>query len=61
MEETQSKFYRLRDDLTYYVAANRPDELDEAVIKSMFDEYQKTWDQLGNRWLQYRRYSELGQ
>jgi len=61
MEETQSRFYRLRDNLTHYVAANQPDELDEAVITSMFDEYQKIWDQLGERWLQYRRYSELGQ
>ena len=61
MEEAQSRFYRLRDNLTHYVAANQPDELDEAVITSMFDEYQKIWDQLGERWLQYRRYSELGQ
>jgi hypothetical protein len=48
------RFYRLRDNLTHYVAANQPDKLDEAVINSMFDEYQKIWDQLGERWLQYR-------
>src|SRR5690348_13226229 len=25
MEETQYRFYRLRDDLTYYIAATKPD------------------------------------
>lgn len=61
MEETQYKFYRLRDNLAYYVAANQPDKLDEVVINSMFNEYQIIWDQLGERWLEYRRHSGMGQ
>jgi hypothetical protein len=55
MENTQYRFYRLRDELTYYIAATQPDQLDEARIREMFDEYQRIWDQLGNRWMEYRR------
>jgi hypothetical protein len=55
MEEAQYKFYRLRDDLTYYIAASQPDQLDESRIQKMFDEYQQIWDQLSNRWMEYRR------
>jgi hypothetical protein len=58
MENTQYRFYRLRDELTYYIAATPPDQLDEAKIRVMFDEYQRTWDQLGNRWMEFRRASE---
>jgi len=28
MEEAQYKFYRLRDEATYYIAASQPDQLD---------------------------------
>jgi hypothetical protein len=55
MEEAQYKFYRLRDDLTYYIAASPPDQLNESRIQNMFDEYQTIWDQLSNRWMEYRR------
>jgi hypothetical protein len=55
MEEAQHKFYRLRDELTYYLAANQPDQLDEPTLRNMFDEYQQIWDQLGSRWMEYRR------
>lgn len=58
MEETQYKFYRLRDDVAYYMAANKPEELEETEIKKFFDRYQMIWDQLSNRWLEYRRASE---
>lgn len=58
MENTQHRFYRLRDELTYYVAATPPDQLDEAKIRGMFDEYQRIWDQLENRWMEFRRASE---
>jgi hypothetical protein len=54
MEEAQYKFYRLRDDLTYYIAASPPDQLNESRIQNMFDEYQTIWDQLSNRWMEYR-------
>jgi hypothetical protein len=55
MENTQYRFYRLRDELTYYIAATPSDQLDEARIHSMFNEYQRIWDQLGNRWMEFRR------
>jgi hypothetical protein len=58
MENTQYRFYRLRDELTFYIAATPPDQLDEAKIRAMFDEYQRIWDQIGNRWMEYRRVSE---
>ena len=38
MEEAQYQFYRLRDELTYYIAANEPDQLDESRLRDMFDE-----------------------
>jgi len=55
MEEVQSRFYRLRDELGYYVASTPPDELDPAVIREKFDEYQEIWDLVRQRWLKYRR------
>ncbi|WP_410600457.1 DUF4231 domain-containing protein [Amycolatopsis sp. lyj-90] len=55
MEEGQYKFYRLRDDLTYYIASTPPDELDRTVLREKFDEYQAIWDLVGNSWLKYRQ------
>ncbi|TWJ20283.1 SLATT domain-containing protein [Micromonospora endolithica] len=61
MEECQYRFYRLRDDVTYYIASNRPEELDTARIRVMFDQYQSIWDDLGARWQEYRRSVSVGQ
>jgi len=55
MEETQYKFYRLRDDVSYYMASTKPEDLEETQIRKFFDRYQTIWDQLGNRWLEYRQ------
>jgi hypothetical protein len=55
MEAGQAEFYRLRDELTYYIASNKPEELDEARIRQFFDAYQQIWDQLSNRWMESRR------
>jgi len=55
MEHLQYKFYRLRDDLTFYFAETAPDKLDKAKIKAMFDQYQQIWDLLNDRWSEYRR------
>ncbi len=55
MEHTQHRFYRLRDELTYYLAATPPGELQESRIRAMFGEYQQIWDQVSNRWMEYRR------
>ncbi|OJF15207.1 SLATT domain-containing protein [Couchioplanes caeruleus] len=61
MEETQYQFYRLRDELTYYIASTEPSQVDPAKIKSMFDEYQNIWDQLGKRWQEFRQSSAAAQ
>ncbi|WP_370944642.1 SLATT domain-containing protein [Amycolatopsis sp. cg5] len=55
MEEVQYRFYRLRDDLSFYVATTPADELDIAVLRAKFDEYQAIWDKVGTRWIQYRQ------
>ena len=55
MEEAQYKFYRLRDELTFYSAATKDSELNPAEIRRMFDEYQNVWEELSGRWLEYRR------
>lgn len=55
MEEAQYKFYRLRDELTYYIAANQPGQPDESKLRGMFEEYQQIWSQLSDRWMEYRR------
>ncbi|MEU5931070.1 MULTISPECIES: SLATT domain-containing protein [Micromonospora] len=60
MEETQYNFYRLRDELSYYVASNRPEDLEVAKIREMFDEYQRIWGELSTRWREYRRSGSPG-
>lgn len=55
MEETQYRFYRLRDDVTYYLASTPSDELTEPTVRAFFDQYQAFWDQLGSRWIESRR------
>lgn len=57
MEEAQYQFYRLRDELTYYIAATEPSDLKPAKIKELFGEYQLIWDQLSKRWLEFRQSS----
>ncbi|WP_235921620.1 SLATT domain-containing protein [Lentzea tibetensis] len=58
MEEAAYRFYRLHDELEYYLASVPPDELDARRIREVFDEYQGIWDRLSNRWLQYREISD---
>lgn len=55
MEEVQYEFYRLRDELSYYIAATNPQDLEESKLRSMFDQYQQVWEKLSNRWMEYRR------
>lgn len=55
MEEAQHKFYRLRDEVSYYIGSSQPDQLEESRIRNMFDEYQQIWEQLGDRLMEYRR------
>lgn len=60
MEETQYRFYRLKDDLSYYIAGRGPEELDPDVITKFFDDYQRIWDQQSDRWMEYRRTAITG-
>jgi hypothetical protein len=55
MEETQSRFYTLRDSLSFYLASTPAEQLDRARITEAFDEYQRIWGALGERWLEFRR------
>jgi hypothetical protein len=55
MEETQHRFHRLEDDVTFYLAATPADQVDPARIEEMFERYQQIWDQQGDRWLEFRR------
>lgn len=58
MEESQYRLYRLRDELTYYLAATKPEELDQAKIRDVFDQYQEIWRGLSARWMQFRDISD---
>lgn len=60
MEETQYRFYRLRDELTFYLASRPEDQVEVATVADMFRQYQEIWDQLGTRWLEYRHTNESG-
>jgi hypothetical protein len=55
MEDTEQRFYHLRDEVSFYVAATPPDQLDPAVLHERFGDYQAIWAQLGSRWLEHRR------
>ncbi|QUQ66042.1 SLATT domain-containing protein [Kutzneria sp. CA-103260] len=55
MEEAQYRFYRLHDDLRFYLAANPIDQLDRERVDAAFEEYQRIWGTLGERWLESRR------
>lgn len=60
MEEAAHRFHRLRDDVSYHVAASQPDAIDPAFIRTSYDEYQLIWSQLGERWLEHRQAAERG-
>ena len=55
MEEVQFRLYRLRDELSFYIASTPPEQVDPRLINEKFEEYQAVWNELGLRWLEYRR------
>ncbi|WP_341716279.1 SLATT domain-containing protein [Micromonospora sp. FIMYZ51] len=55
MEESQYRFYRLRDDVMYYIASTQPGQIEVEKVRELFDQYQKIWDDLSSRWQEYRR------
>lgn len=58
MEESLSRFHRLRDDVGHYLAATPADRVDAAKVDEMFAEYQAIWDRQGTRWMEFRRISD---
>lgn len=54
MEETQYRFYRLQDDLDYFLAKKSPEELQFADVDPFFTRYQEIWDDISRRWLEFR-------
>ncbi|MFJ1757004.1 DUF4231 domain-containing protein [Kitasatospora sp. NPDC088134] len=55
MEETQSRFRRLGDDLEQLVATTSAAELSHEHLRPLYEEYRRTWSDLSDRWLQERR------
>ncbi|MEU4806928.1 SLATT domain-containing protein [Actinosynnema sp. NPDC023587] len=58
MEESLSRFHRLRDDVSHYLAATPADRVDVAKMNEMFDRYQAIWVQQDTRWGEFRRISD---
>jgi hypothetical protein len=58
MEESLSRFHRLHDDVSHYLAATPADRVDAAKIDEMFGRYQAIWDRQADRWLEFRRISD---
>jgi hypothetical protein len=57
MEETQYRFHRLHDEVSYYLAATQANQIQQARVRAMFDEYQEIWARLGEGWLEYRKHA----
>ncbi|NUT48420.1 MAG: SLATT domain-containing protein [Saccharothrix sp.] len=58
MEESVSRFHRLRDDVSHYLAATPADQVDAAKVSEMFALYQDIWDGQSARWLEFRRIND---
>lgn len=58
MEESISRFHRLHDDVSHYLAATPNDRVDAAKVAEMFAEYQAIWDRQNTRWGEFRRISD---
>ncbi|MER5267203.1 SLATT domain-containing protein [Actinosynnema sp. NPDC002837] len=58
MEESISRFHRLHDDVSHYLADTPSDRVDAAKVAEMFAEYQAIWDRQNTRWGEFRRISD---
>lgn len=54
MEEMQYRFYRLRDDLDYYLSKTPPDQVATEQLDHFFETYQELWNDVSQRWLEQR-------
>ncbi|MBI3244059.1 MAG: SLATT domain-containing protein [Chloroflexi bacterium] len=50
-----SRFYRLRDELEYYVAGTELDKLSEEKLNEFYKRYQEIWNELSTAWIQHRK------
>lgn len=51
MEEMQSKFHRLSDELEYLLIATPPEDLRADQIDPLFQEHQQVWAEASQRWI----------
>jgi|GEM_PF-2750520 len=49
------KFHRLRDKIEYYMAGRSPDLVEADDLNNFHAEYQATWDDLSQSWINYRK------
>ncbi|MFD5828122.1 SLATT domain-containing protein [Lentzea sp. NPDC060358] len=54
MEDASSRFHRLEDDLSYYVASTPADQVEAERVREMFERYREIWDSLSSRWSRLR-------
>jgi hypothetical protein len=58
MEESTSRFHRLHDDVSHYLAATPADRVDPAEVSELFARYREIWDGQSTRWGEFRRISD---
>jgi hypothetical protein len=54
MEEMQYRFYRLEDDLAYYLSKTPADQVRQEEVDKYFAIYQDLWHDVSKRWLEQR-------
>lgn len=54
MEEMQYRFYRLEDDLAYYLEKTAGDAITQEEVDQYFATYQELWHDVSRRWLEQR-------
>lgn len=54
MEEMQYRFYRLEDDLAYYIEKTPSEAITQEEVDRYFATYQELWHDVSRRWLEQR-------
>ncbi len=54
-EEAQAGFYKVKQDLEFYLAGISPNELSSEVIENLYSKYQNVWEAHNQAWLGYRK------
>ena len=53
-ERALAGFYKVHDDLDYYIAGTKLDEISSDELNRIYEEIRKVWDYHSNAWLSYR-------